>query len=206
MVSRYYCFPVCIVFVFHPPEKRCIEVLLYIKSTACLNISHIRLGDSQGTLHIAWGTWCSSSILWSSLCTGQQDILINLFLSLYCYLLPKYFYFCFVLLTSYMPLYFFPLYILLLPVFVSPTSGYTAPYINSFHGYKTTIGNWSLLGCYSTSTGKQLLTFQRIIVPSSSGSHSPSKLLPTFQGILNPEDWSTMTLWNVCNYLPVNIA
>jgi hypothetical protein len=29
MVSRYYCFPVCIVFVFHPPEKRCIEVLLY---------------------------------------------------------------------------------------------------------------------------------------------------------------------------------
>jgi hypothetical protein len=26
----YYCFPICIVFVFHPPEKRCIEVLLYM--------------------------------------------------------------------------------------------------------------------------------------------------------------------------------
>jgi hypothetical protein len=25
----YYHFPVCIVFVFHPPEKRCIDVLLY---------------------------------------------------------------------------------------------------------------------------------------------------------------------------------
>jgi hypothetical protein len=29
MVSRYYRFPVCIVFVFHPPEKRRIEVSLY---------------------------------------------------------------------------------------------------------------------------------------------------------------------------------
>jgi hypothetical protein len=29
MVSRNYRFPLCIVFVFHAPEKRCIEVLLY---------------------------------------------------------------------------------------------------------------------------------------------------------------------------------
>jgi hypothetical protein len=29
MVSRFYCFPLCIVFVFHPPEKRCIDGLLY---------------------------------------------------------------------------------------------------------------------------------------------------------------------------------
>jgi hypothetical protein len=35
MVSRYYGFPVCIVFVFHPPEKRWIEVLLY-------NMEHIK--------------------------------------------------------------------------------------------------------------------------------------------------------------------
>jgi hypothetical protein len=30
MVSRYYCIPPYIILVFHPPKKRCIEVLLYI--------------------------------------------------------------------------------------------------------------------------------------------------------------------------------
>ena len=77
----------------------------YTESIACLNISQIGLGDSQRTFHITWGIQCSSyihiyiyifihrsiirtswiecwihhssSILWSSLCTAQQEILIS---------------------------------------------------------------------------------------------------------------------------------
>jgi hypothetical protein len=39
MVSQYYCFPLCIIFVFHPPERRYIEVLLY----TCINIGATNL-------------------------------------------------------------------------------------------------------------------------------------------------------------------
>jgi hypothetical protein len=45
------------------------------------------------------------------------------------------------------------------------------------------------------SIGKQLLTFQIIIVPSSSGSHRPSKQSPTFQRILTPEDGLSVTIY-----------
>jgi hypothetical protein len=39
-VSRYYRFPICIVFVFHPPEKRWIEVSLYYHYFLNLEFTH----------------------------------------------------------------------------------------------------------------------------------------------------------------------
>lgn len=64
----------------------------------------------------------------------------------------------------------------------------------------------SILGFYGMSIGKQLLTFQRIIVPSSSELTVQNKHLSTFLTIPNPEDGSTMILQNICNCLPINIA
>jgi len=50
-------------------------------------------------------------------------------------------------------------------------------------------------------SGKQLLTFQRIVVPPSSGSSSSRRAR-----VLEPEDEGTAPLQNVSNCLPVNMV
>jgi len=50
-----------------------------------------------------------------------------------------------------------------------------------------------LHGCYITSTGKQLLKFQRSTVPQPSGSRTPRRLL-------NSEGGGTMLLYNIDIY------
>jgi len=49
--------------------------------------------------------------------------------------------------------------------------------------------------------GKQLLTFQRTVVPPSSGSRSSRRAR-----VLDPEDEGTAPLQNVSNFLPVNMV
>jgi len=99
------------------------------------------------------------------------------FLSLYYYLLPECFTFnfFFVLLTSYRPLSFFSLYIyfylcsyLFLQVTLLHRHKPPSTSIFLFMYTKFIMKTASILGFYSTSIGIQLLTFQRIIVPSSS--------------------------------------
>lgn len=55
----------------------------------------------------------------------------------------------------------------------------------------------SLLRYYTMLTGKQLLTFWRGAVPSSSGSSTLALL-----ELLDPEEGGTTILWNVSNCLP----
>jgi len=47
------------------------------------------------------------------------------------------------------------------------------------------------------AVGKQFLTFNMSVGPSSSGSSSPRRLL-------DPQDEDTITFWNVGNYLPAD--
>jgi hypothetical protein len=53
--------------------------------------------------------------------------------------------------------------------------------------------NSRLQGCYTTSAGKQLLKFQRSIMPPPSGSSTPRRLLDHEYG-------GTMLLYNLGTY------